>query len=287
MVSSIIKNYILLLLAVTAALVFILDSLLPLGIAAGVLYSGVVFLSLWAPRRQVTVGVSLLCTALLILGYFVSTPGESGGVDIVNRCLEALAIGLTACLTLMRKSIEQALIQAHTSLERRVQERTTELAMARDRLEIELVERSRAEALERSSKERFELVVRATNDAIWDWNLETNRIWVGGGLQKRLGYQENVGDSLEWWMKKIHPDDREDVVTGLHMAIHRGEDAWSHEYRFRRADGTFAWILDRGYIVRNDSSRAVRMVGSMMDVTDRKSAEKLLQESQRQYRRLF
>ena len=79
-----------------------------------------------------------------------------------------------------------------------------------------------------------------------------------------------VGVTSEWRNQNVHPDDRERIVTGLQARVQRNEDFWSGEYRFRRADGSYADIFDRGYILRDHNGRATRMIGSMMDVTKRK-----------------
>lgn len=139
------------------------------------------------------------------------------------------------------------------------------------------IERKRSEEALRSSNERFELVTRATSDAVWDWNLNTNEMWRNEGFQKLFGYApEEANKSLEEWNDLIHPDDSERVAMNIKRAIDNGSTNWTDEYRFRRSDGTYAFVVDRGYLVRDENGRTARMLGSMMDVTERKSLEEQL-----------
>ena len=136
------------------------------------------------------------------------------------------------------------------------------------------IERKQAEDALRRSQERFELVTRATSDAIWDWNLETNDLWWNEGFQKLFGYSsEDVGGDVDSWKRRIHPDDVGRVATDLARHINSGKNNWVDEYRFRREDGTYAFVIDRGYVVHDTNGKPVRMLGSMMDVSERKELE--------------
>lgn len=136
------------------------------------------------------------------------------------------------------------------------------------------IERKRAEEALRLSQERFELVARATSDAVWDWDFSTNDIWWNEGYQKLFGYgPHEVGGGLDSWESRLHPEDAERVVHDIHRHIETGKTHWQDEYRFQRADGSFAFVADRGYVVYDAEAKPVRMLGSMMDVTERKSLE--------------
>jgi PAS domain S-box-containing protein len=126
----------------------------------------------------------------------------------------------------------------------------------------------------RETEERYRMASRATNDAIWDWNLASDHIRWNEAVQTLFGYAaDEVGPSGAWWKSHIHPDDRERVKTGIYAVIDGGSEHWVDEYRFLRADGSYAAILDRGYVIRNDQGQAVRMIGAMLDITERKRAE--------------
>ena len=140
-----------------------------------------------------------------------------------------------------------------------------------------------AEAL-RQSEERFRMFGRATNDAIRDWDFATNLVWWNEGLQTLFGYptDETTGKA-EWWQRHIHPDDRERIASGIALDIPRGH-FWSDEYRFLRADGTYAYVYDRGYVVHDANGKPVRLIGAMLDITARKEAEQALRDSEERLR---
>ena len=142
---------------------------------------------------------------------------------------------------------------------------------------IDITDRKKAEENLRKSQERFHLVTRATNDAIWDWDLVTNQLWWNEGFQKLFGYSANeVGSTLESWTSRVHPDDLERVTRDIYLFTENGQQIWSDEYRFKRGDGSYAVVTDRGYVVYDDNRKPIRMLGSMMDVTERKSLEEQL-----------
>ena len=142
------------------------------------------------------------------------------------------------------------------------------------------IERKQIEKNLSASDERFQLVTRATNDAIWDWNLQTNEVWWNRAVQTMFGYtSEEVEPTADWWYNHIHPDDRDRIVTGIHDVIDNGGENWSDEYRFLCADGSFKYVFDRGFAVHRDG-RPVRMLGAMQNITERRDAEEALRLSQ-------
>ena len=121
---------------------------------------------------------------------------------------------------------------------------------------------------------RYRLAARATNDAIWDWDLVTNEVAWNPAVAVLFGWEDAVdGTDAAWWKEHIHPEDRERVVAAIHDVIESGGDHWQAEYRFRRVDGAYADVFDRGYMERDDDGAPRRMVGAMQDVTERKAAE--------------
>jgi len=131
----------------------------------------------------------------------------------------------------------------------------------------------------RESEERFRLLARATNDAIWDWDFGTDALWWNEGSETLFGYsRDEVEPTIDSWYRRIHPDDHDEVVGGVHRAVAAGEESWAMEYRFRRKDGTWAYVLDRGHVIRDASGKAIRMIGGMTDLTEHKQAEQRLAE---------
>ncbi len=155
---------------------------------------------------------------------------------------------------------------------------------------IDITGRREVEETLRERDERYRIVTRATRDAIWDWDLSTDAVWWNEGVLSLFGYEPGqVGATAEWWSAQIHPDDRASVLQKIHAVIDNTEGdghTWTGEYRFRCADGTYAAILDRGYMIRDASGNALRMIGAMQDVTERRRAEEALREREEFLRRV-
>ncbi len=151
----------------------------------------------------------------------------------------------------------------------------------------DITERKQAEEALSQSEERFRLMAWATQDAVWDWDLQMNQIWWGEGLHKIFRYSSDTTQTNpEWRLDHIHPEDRAKVDRAVNRALEGGMEFWSKEYRFQRLDGTYADIMDRGYILRDDTGKPYRMIGAMMDITDRKQAEQALLVSEARYRQI-
>jgi PAS domain S-box-containing protein len=137
-----------------------------------------------------------------------------------------------------------------------------------------LAQKARVQAALQTSDERFRLVSRATNDGIWDWDLVTGEVWWNENLGTTFGYApQEMEAGVEGWKSHIHPDDRERVHQSILSAIKDGQAGWVEEYRFLRRDGSYADVLDRGYVSRDAGGRPLQMVGAMTDVSQRKRAE--------------
>jgi PAS domain S-box-containing protein len=143
------------------------------------------------------------------------------------------------------------------------------------------LERVRAEEIQRRSEERFRLVARATTDIVWDWNVPMNQIWRNDVFHTVFGYRpDEIEMGIESWESRLHPEDRERVIASLHRGLDHGEQVWSAEYRFRRADGSYAHVSDRGYAIRDKNHKAIRMVGAMVDISHHKQVEEAMIEGQ-------
>lgn len=145
-----------------------------------------------------------------------------------------------------------------------------------------VTEQRRAEALMRLNNERARLIGQATSDVIWDLDITTGQLWWNENLQKLFGYDPDAfGENLENWTAKIVPEDRVRVSTSFHAALNGPDPVWNSEYRFTRADGSIATIMDRGFLIRNDAGEPVRMIGSMVDITERRELDEQLRQAQK------
>ncbi|WP_189012308.1 PAS domain-containing protein, partial [Deinococcus malanensis] len=146
---------------------------------------------------------------------------------------------------------------------------------------LDAEERRAALSTLQESEERYRLAVRATNEVIWDWDLASDHISWNEAVQTHFGYTpQEIRPSGAWWKSNIHPEEHERVVSSIHAVIDGVSDTWSEEYRFRRADGSYAEVHDRGMVLRDPHGRAVRMIGAMQDLTERRAAEAALRESE-------
>ena len=132
-----------------------------------------------------------------------------------------------------------------------------------------------------ASSDYSAFVARATNDAIRDWNVKTGELSWPQGLSSLLGYDSVAKRDLGFWQQNVHANDRARIFTSINDALARGDDHWSGEYRFRRADGTDINVLERALILRDQDGSASRVIGSLMDVTARKQLQDQLCRSQR------
>ena len=143
-----------------------------------------------------------------------------------------------------------------------------------------------AEAALRASEERFRLAIMATNDAIWDLDLKTGWVTWNDTYTTLYGRPEKEG-SWQFWVDRIHPEDRSRTVDEFQTALYGGASSWNAVYRFRRADGKWAHIYDRAYIARDASGVAWRVIGAMQDLTEQKEGEASLRQSEERFRRVF
>lgn len=122
---------------------------------------------------------------------------------------------------------------------------------------------------------------RATNDAVRDWDVTSGALIWPQGLGSLLGFDEAaVTPEVSFWQKQIHPEDRVRTVGSINDAL-SGAEHWSGEYRFRRADGEYVFLLERAVIIRDEQGDAQRFVGSLMDITPRKQLQDQLVRSQK------
>jgi PAS domain S-box-containing protein len=160
---------------------------------------------------------------------------------------------------------------------RRDQERVQSL---NEILEARVRERTAALA---EANERWDWVVRATQDGVWDWDLLRDTAYFSPRWKEMHGFQESDRpERTKEWATRIYPEDRPRVMDALERCRTGTENHFHEEYRIQRKDGTYMWVLDQGLAVFNDQGRAFRMIGAESDITALKSSEALLREREAQ-----
>jgi diguanylate cyclase (GGDEF)-like protein/PAS domain S-box-containing protein len=137
-------------------------------------------------------------------------------------------------------------------------------------LALDVTERIRDQERLQLSEARFQLVARATSDAVFDWNIATGESWRSASFDSLFNYAEaEMAPTISAWFDCVHPDDRVRVQGVLDTLFASSGSDWNCYYRFRRGDGSYAHVLDRGLLTRSPDGAPLRMVGGMMDVTER------------------
>lgn len=147
--------------------------------------------------------------------------------------------------------------------------------------------RSIEAALDQSYK-RFELVSLATQDAIYDWDINNKKTWLNEHF-RALFLKENevVNDPDLWWNQHVHPDDFEKTSVSVTDSFINDVKSWTGEYRLRKNDGTYAYVIDRGYIERDENKKALRVIGAITDITALKQNEMRLLEGEKRYKAIL
>jgi PAS domain S-box-containing protein len=148
---------------------------------------------------------------------------------------------------------------------------------------IDITERNksiaRLEASEQAlkiSNERFLLVAKATNDAVWDWDLTTNKVWGNESFCKILGLGSYEDFDFVKFVEAIHPEDREKVIGNFTYCLKNGISLVMEEFRLRTKKGDYLTVYDKAYIIYDKDNRGVRMLGAMEDITEERQAERKL-----------
>lgn len=146
----------------------------------------------------------------------------------------------------------------------------------------DVTDRVASEEALRISDERFNLIARATNDVVWDWDFVDDSIWWNDNLLNVFGHDPaTIAAGPATWSDNIHSADRARVVQGITAVIEGSSNSWHDQYRFMHADGTTRTVDDRGFVIRNADGHAIRMVGSMMDITDSVEMDERMRQAQK------
>lgn len=153
----------------------------------------------------------------------------------------------------------------------------------------DITERKEAEDALIQSEEKFRLAMETTNDALWDWNIVTNQVYRNPRHATMLGYEPGeLSTSLQEWEKRIHPDDHDMVFDVLNEHLQGRSHSFKAEYRLRTKSGDYIWILGRGRVIAyGDDGSPLRMIGTNIDITEKKNAEAELLNSRNLLEKIF
>ena len=160
------------------------------------------------------------------------------------------------------------------------------LAVALDRYFREI---RRSALLLEESEQRWQFAIEGAGHGVWDWNVEMGEVFYSGRLQRMLGYDRSeFGPGLDEWKSRVHPDDLADVVALVEQHLTGASPTYTSEHRLRCKDGSYKWVLDQGRVMkRSADGRAIRMLGTHTDITDRIRAEEAMREGEAQFRAMF
>ncbi len=152
-----------------------------------------------------------------------------------------------------------------------------------------IIEQRQAEQALRESEERFRLAINATEEGLWEWDIQTNQEFFSPRWCEIIGYSFDdpaLPHTYTSWASRIHPDDYDRVVTAMNNHLEKGT-RYDVDYRHRHKSGEYRWQNSKGQAVLDESGKPIRMVGCISDITDRKRAEEALRESEARYKALF
>ena len=139
-------------------------------------------------------------------------------------------------------------------------------------------------------EKRLQFIANATSEVIWEMALPAGRFTINRArFQQLFGHSLGADQShpISVWSDKVHPEDRQRALDNLSKALAQGQDFYTNEYRFLKADGSWAYVKNRAYVVKDEFNRPVSLIGAMEDISRERLAEQALQESERSYRQLF
>ncbi len=146
---------------------------------------------------------------------------------------------------------------------------------------VSIPDKSKLEKELHKVQQRLWTLSRATSDAIWEWDMQTGQIFRNETLMEMIGYQVDNSRGLSWWLRRVHPEDRNRVADKVKEATDNLQQSWQDSYRFKCSDGHYKYIQDRGFVVY-ENGLPVKMIGSLQDISAVKELETRLNDERLQ-----
>ena len=145
----------------------------------------------------------------------------------------------------------------------------------------DITERQRAADALLESQERYDLATAAGAVGVWDWNFETNELFVDARLKSILGFEDReISNRADDWGSRVHPQDVPAAAAAIQACVDRVSDTYEVEHRMMHKDGSVKWLLSRGSAIRAADGRMVRLVGTKVDITERKLVDEVIRENE-------
>ena len=152
----------------------------------------------------------------------------------------------------------------------------------------EISERKRVETTLKEKSEQLILALRAANVGLWDWNLQTNRVYFSPEWKHQIGYEDHeIANDFHEWESRVHPDDLEEAKEVVEGFLANPYPDYYNEFRFRHKDGSYRWILAQADLIYDDNDNAIRMIGSHIDITNRKKMEADVYQNEQRFSAIF
>ncbi|NEO57297.1 MAG: PAS domain-containing protein, partial [Okeania sp. SIO3B5] len=222
-------------------------------------------------QASLEVALGLMKKNYYLLPLIVQTPtGKTTNIITTTKIIQQI---------LLPKSLYQSLIRFHNYIEKT----SIQLQKIDEKFKQSAIERENLEKNHLKIEESKVIAVEGNKDGIWDWDLKTNEIFYSFQWKKMLGYRDDeISHKIDEWLNRIHPKDIDKVSAAVQEHLTKKSLSYRIEYRIKRKDSSFIWVLDRGKALWK-SGTPVRMVGSLIDITDSKETEIKLKSQVQQY----
>lgn len=208
--------------------------------------------------------------------------GGRGSGDNIFKVKGIVAVLLTSIaiylLTSTAIRIARTLIQKIMHNNRELRNMTGELSAVKEKLEERIDNLTKSNSVLRTNEEKYRFAIEGASDELWyweiNWDAQMNNTYKFDTTKNKLGFKiEDIEDKIEAWVELIHPEDADNTMRTLEEHISGATPYYRAEYRIKTKDGAYRWILSRGKVIFDLDGKPVKMVGTHMDITERKSSE--------------